>query len=276
MIVDILKKIINFLGIRKYILKLLTVYGRIFPYRVVSRGGIKYGIDLTEAIDFNIFLGGWEPKTLKFLRDNLRSGDVVIEVGANVGAHTLVMSRIIEKSGHVYAFEPTDFAMSKLKRNVELNKEFSGNITLLQNIVTNGELSVPRQRIRSSWKLDSESPAVYAEEECSFSEPVSIDRFVDEYKIGKLNLIKIDTDGYDLKVLQGAQKALSVFSPVVFIELCQYTLMEQGDSVQEIFYLLANIGYTGYFEDGQKIISIEEVLNFVKMDTSINAIFKFS
>ena len=79
------------------------------------------------------------------------------------------MSRIVEKSGHVYAFEPTDFAMSKLKRNVELNKEFSGNITLLQNIVTNGELSVPRQRIRSSWKLDSESPAVYAEEECSFS-----------------------------------------------------------------------------------------------------------
>lgn len=276
MIVDILKKIINFLGIRKYILKLLTVYGRIFPYRVVSRGGIKYSIDLTEAIDFNIFLGGWEPKTLKFLRDNLRSGDVVIEVGANVGAHTLVMSRIVEKSGHVYAFEPTDFAMSKLKRNVELNKEFSGNITLLQNIVTNGELSVPRQRIRSSWKLDSESPTVYAEEECSFSEPVSIDRFVDEYKIGKLDLIKIDTDGYDLKVLQGAQKALSVFSPVVFIELCQYTLMEQGDSVQEIFYLLANIGYTGYFEDGQKIISIEEVLNFVKMDTSINAIFKFS
>ena len=114
MIVDILKKIINFLGIRKYILKLLTVYGRIFPYRVVSRGGIKYSIDLTEAIDFNIFLGGWEPKTLKFLRDNLRSGDVVIEVGANVGAHTLVMSRIVEKSGHVYAFEPTDFAMSKL------------------------------------------------------------------------------------------------------------------------------------------------------------------
>lgn len=51
--------------------------------------------------------------------------------------------------------------------------------------------------------------------------------------------------------------------------------MEQGYSVQEIFHLLTSIGYTGYFEDGRKIISVEEVLNVLKMDTSINAIFKF-
>lgn len=275
MIVDVLKKIIDFFGIRKYILKILIGYGRMFPDKIISRGGVKYSIDFTEAIDFNIFLGGWEPKTLKFLHNNLRSGDIVIEVGANVGAHTLVMSRIVGRTGRVYAFEPTDFAMLKLKRNVELNKEFSENITLLQNIVTNGELSLPRIGIRSSWKLDSESSSVYAEE-CSFSEPVSIDYFIDEYGIDKLSLIKIDTDGYDLKVLQGAQSALSVFRPVVFIELCQYTLMEQGDSVQGIFNLLTNIGYTGYFEDGRKITSVEEVLNIIKMDTSINAIFKFS
>lgn len=275
MIVDVLKKIIDFFGIRKYILQILIGYGRMFPDKIISRGGVKYSIDFTEAIDFNIFLGGWEPKTLKFLHNNLRSGDIVIEVGANVGAHTLVMSRIVGRTGRVYAFEPTDFAMLKLKRNVELNKEFSENITLLQNIVTNGELSLPRIGIRSSWKLGSESSSVYAEE-CSFSEPVSIDYFIDEYGIDKLSLIKIDTDGYDLKVLQGAQSALSVFRPVVFIELCQYTLMEQGDSVQGIFNLLTNIGYTGYFEDGRKITSVEEVLNIIKMDTSINAIFKFS
>lgn len=86
----------------------------------VRRDGIHWDLDLSEGIDFAIFLlGGLELRTLRLYRRLVQPGDTVLDVGANIGAHALPLARLVGASGRVVAFEPTQFAFCKLQRNLE-------------------------------------------------------------------------------------------------------------------------------------------------------------
>jgi tRNA G37 N-methylase Trm5 len=77
-------------------------------HAVIRRNGITWELDLQEGIDFSIFLfGGFELATLRLYDSILRPGDIVLDVGANIGAHTLPFARLVGKDARVYAFEPT-------------------------------------------------------------------------------------------------------------------------------------------------------------------------
>jgi len=88
----------------------------------VSRRGIIWKLDLNEGIDLAIFLlGGFEIRTLQLYKKIITEGDVVLDVGANIGAHTLPFAELVGKSGYVFSFEPTAFAYNKQLNNISLN-----------------------------------------------------------------------------------------------------------------------------------------------------------
>lgn len=265
-----LKSILKSLGLRRVALKAVHVYARIFPNQLVRRNGINYALDLNQLVDFGTFIGGWEPATIEFLKKSLVQGDTVIEVGANVGAHTLLIGKLIGNKGHIYAFEPTDFASEKLRKNISINPDVS-NITVRTEIVTNKKNDLPKLDIRSSWTVDSKKTP-----ECTAlkdTKSISIDDFAAEVFLESLALVKIDVDGYDFKVLQGAKSTLFRFLPVIFCELCEYTLNEQGDSIKDIYNLLTSMGYVAFLEDGIEISDVTSVLRLVSDKTSVNGIF---
>lgn len=245
-------------------------YAEVKPHQVCNRGGIKWDLDLTRTIDYGVYLGGWEPGTLKFLRKNVKTGDVVIEVGANIGAHTLPLAQMVGPSGFVHAFEPTQYALNKLHRNLSLNPSLAQRVQVYAQLVTNHEGSQPIEEIRSAWKRDgtNEQPERIA------AERISIDAFVASRAIDRVSLIKIDVDGYDYKVISGAAETLRRHRPVVFIELAEYCLNEQGDSLRDIFQLFGEAGYSAYFESGEPIADVNQVLSIVGNTTSINGCFR--
>jgi FkbM family methyltransferase len=264
-------KAINFFHLKPAAIGAIRLITKMRPMRVVSRRGIKYSLDLNELIDFGIYVGGWEKKTIEFLKGTLQNDDVVIEVGANVGSHTLLMSSLVGHGGKVYAFEPTSFARTKLLRNMELNLRFSSNIVVRSELVSNGSHEMPRLDIRSSWALDTGNQR---KPETVAAPCISIDEFAEGAGIRRLDLLKIDVDGYDFKVLFGAIETLRKLKPTVFIELCEYSLREQGDSTQDVFRVFAELGYYGHFETGEPINSPSDILAKVAMNTSINGIFR--
>ena len=68
---------------------------------IVKRGGIWWDLDLTEGIDFSIYLlGGFEPKTLKLYRNIVKKGDFILDIGANMGSHTLPLALNAGKNGN--------------------------------------------------------------------------------------------------------------------------------------------------------------------------------
>jgi FkbM family methyltransferase len=269
-IFPVLKQILKSLRLQNASLSVVRAYARVFQRQLSKRNGIRYDLDLTEVIDFAIFVGGWESETLKFLDDNVKPADVVIEVGANIGAHTLAIAKLVGPHGQCYAFEPTEYAATKLQRNIDLNPQLRRNIRVVRELVTNGAMELPTLRIRSSWKLEHETNATA---ETVPPSATSIDQFVDAQNIERVDLIKIDVDGYDFKVLQGSVAVLKKFKPLLFIELCEYALNKQGDSIRDILGFLDDLGYSGRFESGAPIPDADAVMNITGQNSSINGIF---
>ena len=98
--------------------------------QVVVRDGITYDLDLSQGIDFAIYLANvYERGTRAALRRLVQPGSLVLDIGANIGAHTLTLAQLVGPSGRVFAFEPTDYAYGKLQRNLELNPELARRVS---------------------------------------------------------------------------------------------------------------------------------------------------
>jgi FkbM family methyltransferase len=262
-VIRVARQFLHTIGLRRQAHALIDVYARLRPRKICTRRGITYDLDMGEAIDRAIWLGGWEPETISFLCRNIRQDYVVIEVGANIGAHTLIIADLVGKTGKVYAFEPTKFALQKLHANIALNPAFISRIVVRSEMVSNHEGAMPSLNIRSSFRVHATG-----QEESVPAHSVALDNL----GLTRVDAIKIDVDGYDYKVLQGAEGLIKQFRPLVFVELCEYTLNAQGDSIRDIFRLMSALGYSGTHENGTPIKS-EDALGLVGDHTSINAVF---
>lgn len=260
------------MGLKKIVIYILSFYAKFFQHHICIRNGIYYSLDLSEAIDFATYFGGWEPETIDFIENNVKEGNYVIEVGANVGIQSLHLAKKVGNYGRVFAFEPTEFGVSKLIKNCELNPELSSQVRILKNLVTDGQHSTPISTIRASWQTDQSR---HKDEFINSNLAISIDEFIVEAQIMQLDILKIDVDGYDFKVLQGAQKSILKFKPLIYIELGEESLNEQGDSVKDIYNFLIRSGYEGYLAiNPNQIIDLDMTLNQLRTSTHVNAIFK--
>ena len=249
---------------------MLNLTSFIKKYWVVEREEILYKLDITKVIDYAIFAeGGWEPNTVRFLKSYLKPGHVVIEVGSNIGAHTLLIGKLVSSSGIVFAIEPTDLAHSRLVENLALNPKIE-NISVFKALVTNPSLEVPRLEINADWSLDQ----LQDSEILVNPLVITIDQLVQNSKVERIDLLKIDVDGYDFKVLCGARNSIARFKPVVFCELCEYALNAQNDSISDIFKLFDSLGYICENERDGTLLTLNQTLDLVGFSTSINGVFR--
>lgn len=216
---------------------------------IVERGGIRYHLDLNEGIDFSIYLlGAFEPGTQKTLRQLIRAGDTVFDIGANIGAHTLGIAESVGGSGKVYAFEPADFAFAKLKRNLALNPELQACTCPQQIQLSANENEILEQKIYASWPLGRDA-TVHPKHRgrlvsSEHARVETLDHFVSREGIHRLDLIKMDVDGHELPVLQGARETLRRFQPTLVMEMSPYIHAELHHSFQEFVELLKQAGYS--------------------------------
>lgn len=264
--IDVARRVVRALRLRKVIFAGVNVYARMSPRRLCTRDGIRYQVDLTEVIDQGIWLYGWEPITIALLKRHTSPGYTVIEVGANVGAHTLLLAKLVGPSGRVYAFEPTNYAQSKLRTNIDLNPDLKARIVIRSELVTNHAGQTPVRRIKSSFPVRSGGVPGEVVQTAAIA--------LDSEPFDRVDLLKIDVDGYDFKVLEGATELLRKFKPCVLIELGEHTLNAQGDSVRDIFGLLRSLGYSGTYDNGAPIESAEEILAKVGTTASVNGFFR--
>src|SRR5271169_5459592 len=125
---------------------------------IVRRRGLMWHLDLSEGIDFSIYLlGAFERSTVVTLEKLVKSGDVVMDIGANIGAHTLGLARSVGPSGRVFAFEPTDFAFEKLKRNLALNPKLEARTFPRQVLLAAAPSEDAPEEIFASWPLEKDA-----------------------------------------------------------------------------------------------------------------------
>jgi FkbM family methyltransferase len=214
----------------------------------VRREGILWSLDLGEGIDFAIYLlGAFERSTRNILRGLVKSGNTVFDIGANVGAHTLHLAKAVGPSGKVYAFEATNFAFEKLMLNIALNPELKSRIFATQVLLADDLNTGHESHVYSSWPLEASTNPhpkhLGVLQSTSKARIETLDNFITENGIGRVDIIKIDVDGHEYPVLKGAQKLFQAFSPTIIMELSPYVHSEQGNNFDDLINLLKELGY---------------------------------
>ncbi len=213
----------------------------------VSRGGLRWRLDLREGIDLSIYLlGSFEPSVTKSYRRLVSPGDVVLDIGANVGSHTLPLARAVGDSGRVFAFEPTGWAFSKLQANLALNPDLASRVTAEQvMLVGPGESTVPGA-IYSSWPLASGTQLhpVHRGRLMSTDDarPVTLDGYLADVGIDRVDFVKLDVDGSEPDVLAGGADTIARRRPGIMMEMAP-CLYEGDDGFERIVAFLVDHDY---------------------------------
>ena len=219
---------------------------------IVMRRGVRYCLDLSEGIDLAIFLGQYEPQTIAACRRSILSGHNVLDIGANIGAHTLNFAHLVGVTGRVFAFEPTDFAFSKLNRNLNLNPNLAARVTAFQCFLASKDGEVTSAPIYSSWPLLRGENLHQKHLGRSMPSAKSCQRTLDsilaEHGQPKIHFVKLDVDGFECQVLSGAREMMSRDRPVFAMELSPYILKERGASLDELMQYFTPFGYRFYRE----------------------------
>ena len=211
------------------------------------RSGIHWSLDLREGIDLTIFtLGAFERDTLKALEALVRRGAVVLDVGANIGAHTLHLARLVGEKGRVIAFEPTDFAIAKLRANLRANPELEKRVELHQAFLV-GKAGAPIDAaVASSWPVDGtaadDAQMGSRAMNVSGASATTLDSVMAASGDPDVQLIKMDVDGHELDVLEGARVLLERRRPIIVMELAPY-VFHPPERFDQMVNVLAGSGY---------------------------------
>jgi FkbM family methyltransferase len=255
-----------------------TLLGRT-DQQIVVRDGITYDLDLSQGIDFAIYLGGmFERSTAIALSKLTRPSSLVLDIGANIGAHTLRLAKLVGPQGRVMAFEPTDFAFRKLRRNLDLNPSLASRVEAFHCFLTASDGTIVPDAIYSSWPLAVEA-GLHAkhlgrEMQTKSAQARSLDSILAEHADRKVQLVKLDVDGFECDVLRGATSLLREARPIFVMELAPYVLEERGTSLEQLLSYFTPNGYLFYDERTQKPLpsTAKELQGLVVSGESMNVI----
>ena len=216
---------------------------------ICRRRGVRYELDLSEGIDFAIYLGAaFEAETIRAISRYVRPGATVLDIGANIGAITMELAKQVGPNGRVFAFEPTTFAFTKLSRNLELNPELAERTTVEQVFLGASDDGSSPEDVYSSWPLGKQSGDLHAKHlgramPTHASRTRQVDKVLLDHGVTDVDLVKLDVDGFECAVLEGAQELLSNMRPTFLVELAPYVHAERGYSFDQFVQNFTSRGY---------------------------------
>lgn len=222
--------------------------------RRCERDGINYELDLSDMVDWYIYFGFREPSREK-LYELVEEGNVVFDVGANVGDVAMHAAKRVGDRGKIYAFEPDQTNIGRITKNLEQNS--FDNIVLNKVGLGDEEGSFSLYSVEPGNRgMNRILPSEDGVSESSYIQVTTMDRYVEEHKIDSINLIKIDVEGYEFKVLKGGISTLKRFSPLLFIELDDRNLRYQGSCAAKLVSFLIENGYEVWRADGDDRVEV--------------------
>jgi FkbM family methyltransferase len=158
----------------------------------------------------------------------VRRDAICLDIGANIGVTAMVLARLAPM-GRVLAIEPDSESFDYLKQNIVTNR--LGNVVVLQHLLGTGESQKVFIRNTQIPACSASAPAAIARGithsglEHIIMPCMSLDEVVKAQGLDRLDFIKIDCEGADLEILEGARETLSRFHPTVVVEFNAHCLM---------------------------------------------------
>ena len=164
----------------------------------------------------------------------IKPNDTIVEVGANIGSHTIHLAQLVSEGGHVYAFEPQRLVFQLLAGNIAINS--LTNVHCIQACVSDncGTTLVPvlDTSVINNW-------GGLSLENCEEGECVNVIT-LDSLNLPGCNFLKIDVEGMEIFVLKGAVNLIEQYRPIIYAEA------DRENKIDELYEYIKSIGYTIY------------------------------
>ena len=181
--------------------------------------------------------GEFSESEVQVFRDILKPGGVVLDIGANIGCHTVAFSRLVGPSGVVFAYEPERNNFATLAGNVAINN--IRNVYLFQKAVgsSGGLIAVPELDLEKTVNFGGLSLDYDYSNGVHYPVPLIT---LDECKFVRCDLIKIDIEGMEKLALQGAQETIEKCKPVLYVE------NDREEKSKELIEFIKSLDYEVY------------------------------
>ena|SRR5256885_4093090 len=218
--------------------------------------GNKLFLD-SEDFSFLSITSEYERNETELVKTEIKEGDFVVDIGANIGYYTLIFAKLVGRKGRVYAFEPEPHSFKLLKKNVEENKH--QNIILEQKALGNKDGKVTMQLSNSN----TEHRILYDEKSTSELIDVNSIRLDDYFRDlnSKINFIKMDAEGSEGKIIEGMSTLLQQNKILkIMTEFYPYLIKKSGMSPREFIELILKYDFKIYDIRKRNQTNLQELL----------------
>jgi FkbM family methyltransferase len=208
-------------------------------------GDLSVALDTTYAIEREMLSGKYDIPSSHILDKFIKKGDYCLDIGANVGALSLVMAKKVGVTGKVFCFEPGPRTFERLKQNVSLNKAFA-EILVLENSGLSDKPGTLFWHHHDANPGDANLNALH--EGNGVQVPVTtVDSYVEAHGAPKINFVKIDVESMEYEVIMGGMKTWEKHLPVLYYEtLKEFEAYRKQPVFKFIEETLGGLGYTFY------------------------------
>ena len=205
-----------------------------------------YWLNTTGYIDTCIINQGvFEGSSTRIVKKLVKKGDVILDIGANIGYYSVILAKLVGTTGRVLCFEPTAHYRSVLMQNLKANnisnadvfdfglsdKEQALNIYIDNSTATLHPTGSTTNTIVERIKL------------------ITLDTFVKTDSLVEIDFVKIDVDGHEPHFFEGAWQALEYFDPIILLEISHIHFLKAGVTAWDFYDTLKGKGYRIYHED---------------------------
>ena len=226
----------------------------------------KKGLGLTVS-----HYGTYEKSESKIMEEEIKVGNIVVDVGANIGLHTLNMARIVGNTGQVFAFEPDPSNFKILEKNVKVNNY--QNIILEQKAVgdKHGRTTLYQSDHPGMHRIFPQTKQAKGQVQVELT---SLDKyFIDSNLVDKINFIKIDVEGLEFSVLKGMENILKNNKKIKMIfEFMPKNIMEACFAPIELLNYLTSYDLKLFCidESTKKLLYVSNNEEILKLCSSTN------
>lgn len=233
-------------------------------------GKLRVETNQTNAVTKDLFwrgIKGYEYPVVSIFTELIKDADVMLDCGANIGYFSLLAAKV-NPSIKVYAFDPMPAALHFLERNISLNG-LEDNIEVLPIAIGKSEgqaeffVSKNHKALWLDHHIGGSSTMSRPRDEYSETITVdvdSIDRVVHAHSISSVDLIKMDTEATEDKVIEGAWAILSKYRPTVICEVIP------GRIEGKIEKLMKELEYVSYFSGDDGLHKIDSLQGFTQIE----------
>ncbi len=222
------------------------------PTRVHWVDGLTFAIQPNDQLSRAVYVSGtYEPNTLCVIRGLLEPGGVFFDVGANAGIISLAAAAWVGASGRVFSFEASQREFTRLTETVAING--LSHVFAVRAAVADREgradLRVAEAACSGLNTLGERFAYDVETDRIESVETITLDRFVSERAIDRVDVMKIDVEGAEGAVLTGSRELLAEHRPALVIEVFSASLAANGWNRSALERLLRDARYGFYSID---------------------------